>query len=474
VASNWRHKKVLFIIAGTGVVLFLAAVFFVLTFDVNAFKPRIEAKLSATTGMEVRIGRLGFALFPEMGISARNIVIQNEGERIASAEAIYLRIELLPLLHRQLRVRRVTVVSPEIVVVRDKEGHYNFERRRKTAGTKPFEIQLLRVRGGHIVYTDEGTGGRTEAAGCDSEARDVSGGPDDLWHTVSFEGGIACREVRTKGLAATEVKAGIRALTGRYEASPVEMKIYGGEGRGDATVDAREKSPSWSVGFSITGFRFEKVLEAFGKSQDIRGILNLKGHLTMEGKNRAEMKKTMRGEVSIRGQDLLFEKFDLDRLLEKYEESQNFNLIDVGGFFVLGPLSSLLTKGYEFGGVYAASHGGRSTIRRLVSDWKVDNGIADAKDVAFVTDRNRVAMKGRLDFVRDRFVGVTVAVLNAKGCAVYRQSIRGPFRKPVVEKPGVIRSFLSPVVSLLKKPVELLAGERCEVFYRGSLPQPGK
>lgn len=42
-----------------------------------------------------------------------------------------------------------------------------------------------------------------------------------------------------------------------------------------------------------------------------------------------------------------------------------------------------------------------STIKRVVSDWNVSAGVVTAKDVAFSTQRNRVAVKGSFDIAYD-------------------------------------------------------------------------
>jgi AsmA protein len=174
----------------------------------------------------------------------------------------------------------------------------------------------------------------------------------------------------------------------------------------------------------------------FKQKESIHGKLDLKSHLTMKGKNANEMTRTAQGEISLRGQNLVLQSLDLDRVLEKHEKSQRFNLVDVGAFFIAGPLGTVLTKGYDFGSVYKESLGGEGAIRKLISDWKVKNGIAEAEDVAFTTRKNRVALKRRLDFVHDRFEDVTVAVLNTNGCATYSQRIHGSFKKPQIDKPS--------------------------------------
>jgi len=143
----------------------------------------------------------------------------------------------------------------------------------------------------------------------------------------------------------------------------------------------------------------------------------------------------------------------------------------VGAFFFAGPAGLAITKGYDFVSIFQGS-GGRSDIRTFFSSWKVENGVAQAQDVALSTHRNRIALRGGIDFVNERFNGVTVAVIDAKGCASVRQKIRGSFRKPQIEQPKILRSLTGPAITLLKKGRDLLPGGKCDVFYAGSVAPP--
>jgi len=137
-----------------------------------------------------------------------------------------------------------------------------------------------------------------------------------------------------------------------------------------------------------------------------------------------------------------------------------------------GPLGLVVTKGYDFATI-AQSGEGSSEIRTLVSDWRVERGVARAEDVAMATAENRVALQGGIDWANDRFDEVTIALVDAKGCVKVQQKIRGTLQKPVVEKPGLLGSLAGPAVRLLKKGSELLGGGGpCEVFYAGSVAAP--
>ena len=143
----------------------------------------------------------------------------------------------------------------------------------------------------------------------------------------------------------------------------------------------------------------------------------------------------------------------------------------MGAFVFAGPAGLAVTKGYNFARVLRES-GGSSTIRMLASDWKVERGVAQAQDVAMATNENRVALQGGLDFVNGQFNDVTMAMIDAKGCAIVRQKIRGTFQKPVIEKPNILKSVAGPALKLLKQGRDIFPGGECAVFYSGSVAPP--
>jgi AsmA protein len=197
------------------------------------------------------------------------------------------------------------------------------------------------------------------------------------------------------------------------------------------------------------------------------GVLDFTADLSMRGRSAIELTRTAQGEASLRGKNLEIAIGNLDEKLSHYESSQNFNLVDVGAFFIVGPLGTVATKGYNFASIFQGA-AGKTEIRVLVSHWKVVNGVAQAQDVAMATKENRVAMKGALDFVNRDFNDVTVAILDHRGCARVEQKVRGSFSKPEVAKPNVFASMTGPITSLIRKATKLM-GAKCEVFYDGAV-----
>jgi hypothetical protein len=183
---------------------------------------------------------------------------------------------------------------------------------------------------------------------------------------------------------------------------------------------------------------------------------------------------SMDGSFSLRGDNLVIYTMDLDKVLSSYETSQKFNLVDVGAFFIAGPLSTVALKSYRYGDFYNQTRGGQGTITQFISHWKIKGGVADATDCALATRHNRVALKGKLDLVGEQYDNVTVALLDDKGCAKFKQDISGSFGSPRVGAVSAMQSLAGPISDLYRKAKRFIQGGECEVFYDGAVKQPPK
>jgi len=288
---------------------------------------------------------------------------------------------------------------------------------------------------------------------------------------ISFTVEFACREIRRKELTFSDVKFTGRGKNGIFSLNPVTMRLFGGQGSGSIRADLSAPVSHYSVRASLAKFRIEEYFKTLSSKKIAEGSMDFSTNLAMRGNTVKEITKSAGGEASLRGENLTLYGNDLDREFSRFEASQSFNLVDVGAFFFAGPIGLAVTKGYNFGSIFQGS-GGSSSIGKLFSNWKVERGIAQARDVAMATQQNRVALKGSIDFVNERFDDVTIALIDARGCARVQQKIHGPFRKPVVEKPNVLVSLAGPVLSLLRKARDLFTDKTCDLFYTGSVPAP--
>jgi len=464
------------ILAGLVGLLVLIAAGLLLFVDANAYKPRLEAAASGVMGMEVRVGgRMGIGFFPSLAVTLEDVHIRNRGADLVSAGEARLGIDLLPLLHKEIRIGSIALKHPSVFIERDRNGKYNFENPDTAGGTLPaLDLAKLTVSDVTLLYADKESGQSFEAVACSVDARRLllSGGESQyLMKKLSFTAELACGKVRAKDMAVSGLKVSVVGKDGAFDAKAVTMSIFGGQGSGSVRADFSSEVPVYHVRYSLRQFRIEEFFKTLSPNQVAEGRMDFSVNLSMQGKTVNEMKLTANGDAALRGKNLTFNGHDLDREFSRFESSQNFNLVDLGAFFFAGPAGLAVTKGYNFASIFQGA-GGNSEIRTLVSDWKIERGVAHAQDVAMATNENRIALQGGLDFVNGRFKDVTVALIDAKGCAKVRQKISGPFQKPVVEKPNILVALAGPALKLLEKGRKLFPGGGCEVIYAGLVAPP--
>lgn len=469
-------KIIFFAIGGLAALLVLVAVALLLFVDVNAYKSRLEAAASGALGMEVRVGgRLGIGFFPGLLVTLEDVHIRNRGVDIASAKEARLGIDLLPLLHQEVRIGKIALRQPRISIERDRDGKFNFENPEVAGRTLPaMDLAKVSLSHGTLLYADKQSGEGFEAGDCrlDAHRLRLSGGKSsDFMKNLSFTAELTCGEIRAKDFAVSDLKFPVAGKNGVFDLKPVTMRVFGARGSGSIRADFSGAVPRYHVRYSLSQFHIEEFFKILSPQKVAEGPMDFSANLSMQGKTANEMRQTVAGQISLRGENLTLNGSDLDREFSRFESSQSFNLVDAGAFFFAGPLGLAVTKGYSFANIFRGSEG-NSHIRMFVSDWKVERGVAQAQDVAMATDQNRMALTGRLDLVNERFDNVTMALIDAKGCVKVRQKISGSFRTPVVEKPGALKSLAGPALKLLKKGRDLFPGGQCEVFYAGTVAPP--
>lgn len=120
-------KKKLLVVAGILAVLLVAALLVLpLLVDVDGYRPSIERAISASTGRSVELGRLSFGLIPSPALRASGVTIGEDpafgAEPFLTAGDLSVEVSLLPLLSGRLEIGAVTIASPEVTVMRSKEG----------------------------------------------------------------------------------------------------------------------------------------------------------------------------------------------------------------------------------------------------------------------------------------------------------------------------------------------------------------
>jgi AsmA protein len=125
--------KWLSILVGGLVLLIILALLVIPRFvNIQRFKPLIEERVSEATGRPFTLGgNLSLSLFPWAGFSASDVHLENppgfDEKDIATVKSCELRVKLMPLLLKDVQVKRFIVDTPRVVLERSKDGRGNWE-----------------------------------------------------------------------------------------------------------------------------------------------------------------------------------------------------------------------------------------------------------------------------------------------------------------------------------------------------------
>lgn len=435
-------------------------------------KSQFEAVASEATGFQVSVeGSVSIRFFPTLHVALKDVSVRNRSMRIASIGEAGIGVQFLPLLRKQVRIKRLALQDVDITLEKNSEGQLNFRPAprpdKAMAPIGPLQISFTRTT---IRYGNRQSNKDFKATDCRITSNDVqvaAGRSADVMKNLSLTARVACAEVRNNEFAGSDVRFPVAGQSGVFKLTPVTMQALGGKGSGDIDADFTGKLPKYRVHYTVEKLQMEALFRSIAPKSAGHGLLDFTTDLSMQGFNAGELTRTAKGEAALHGNDLQLEIGNLDEKLGRYEATQNFNLVDVGAFFVAGPLGTAVTKAYNFASLFEGTQGS-TAIHTLVSRWKVENGIAWTQDVAMATRENRLAMKGGLNLVEHSFDNVTIALLDDKGCARVEQKIAGHFAKPEVQKLNVLASLAGPVSRLVSKAKDAMGG-KCEVFYEGSV-----
>ena len=122
-----RILKVLAIVVAILLVILVALPFII---NVNSFRPKLEATATEALGRPVKVGNLSLSILTG-SVTADNISIADDPafgtNPFVTAKSLKVGVELMPLItSKELRVTDITLVQPEITLLKNAAGKWNF------------------------------------------------------------------------------------------------------------------------------------------------------------------------------------------------------------------------------------------------------------------------------------------------------------------------------------------------------------
>lgn len=174
------------------VVIILILVILPFVIPVNSFRPTIEAKASDALGRKVTVGNLSLSIL-RGSLGMDNLSVSDDPKfnsgPFLTAKNVRVGVEMMPLIFsRQLNVTDVSIENPQVVMLKDPSGKWNFSSigGNSTAAQKPqssggssssapsVSVQKLSLEDGQITVGNTNSQKRSVYTKVDLTATDVA------------------------------------------------------------------------------------------------------------------------------------------------------------------------------------------------------------------------------------------------------------------------------------------------------------
>lgn len=219
----------------------------------SSLRGPIEATASRALGREVHVsGSVHLTLFPELGISLKNVSIAGppgaHDPQMVTVGKIVVGAKLMPLLSGRLVTTKIVLKGPVIHLDLDKDGVANWQFGAHTQGAaeNPFSdgrlgIKQARIEDGEITYFDAATG-KTESLSAVSLSLAMTGSKE-AGHKLTLGGTVTHQSVPLKLTASLDdldgfIKGGASAGQVQIRSAVVNADFTGRLGVG-GTLDGK-------------------------------------------------------------------------------------------------------------------------------------------------------------------------------------------------------------------------------------------
>ncbi len=150
------------LITVAAVVVIVASGIAILSGRVDSFRPKIQAELQDKLKRPVTLGHLGLKLFPLSieidGFSLGDDPAFAPAQAFATASKVYVSAELFSLLGGNPQVKEVILDQPQIELIRNAAGKWNFSSlgggSASGGGNSQFALDKLEIKDGRVALTD--------------------------------------------------------------------------------------------------------------------------------------------------------------------------------------------------------------------------------------------------------------------------------------------------------------------------------
>jgi len=293
-ATRRRIALGLIVIAGC---VFVALVLLVPVFlNLDRYRPQIVSYFEQSTGKKVEIERLALTLFPKPTVHIDGFRVKSPPLfppsyilKVPRADAV---VDFGALLHRKVVIRSLVLEEPEITLVSDPDGPWNFENPETKNLKNLFPLGIIdkvvinrgQLIASNLLPSDAPGPVFLEAHDITSELDrvDLAAIVNPASASLNGQGNWKAARLRFGAVEITNVSAKFRLESREVFFTELKADAYSGKAAGDFSVSLAKKNASFKADARMRGFNMTHLLAAF---HEVRGRLtgSLEGDLKLAG-----------------------------------------------------------------------------------------------------------------------------------------------------------------------------------------------
>ena len=291
-----RRRIALWLISVTGCIIVASILLVPVFFNLDRYRPQIISYFEQTTGKKVEIERVSLTFFPKPTIHLDGFAVKSPPlfppSYILKAPHTDAVLDFWALLRRKVVIRALVLEKPEINLVSDPDGPWNFENPAAANSKNLFPLGVIDkmvINHGQLIASILLP---SDAQGpVFFEAHDITSELDrvDLAAIVNpsspalnGQGNWKAARLRFGAVETTDVDAKFRLESREVFFTNLKADIYGGKASGNFSISLAKTNASFKTDVRVTGINTAHLLAAF---EETRGILtgNLEGDFKLAG-----------------------------------------------------------------------------------------------------------------------------------------------------------------------------------------------
>jgi uncharacterized protein involved in outer membrane biogenesis len=265
-------------------------------FNLDRYRPQIISYFEQTTGKKVAIERITLTFFPRPIIHIDGFAVKSPPLfppsyilKVPHSDTV---LDFWALLHRNVVIRSVILDQPQINLVSDPDGPWNFENPETPNFKNLFPLGIIdKVTINHgqliasILLPSDAQGPvffEAQDISCELDSVDLAAIVNPTSSALNGQGNWKASRLRFAAVDTTNVDAKFRLESREVFFTNLKADIYGGKATGDFSISLAKSTPTFKAASRVLGINTARLLAAF---HDLRGLLtgNLDGDFKLAG-----------------------------------------------------------------------------------------------------------------------------------------------------------------------------------------------